>query len=1490
MERIRCAQKARKRGLTLYRSRRTNSRSKRQCTGSEHDTGDMNSTVDTDVEIVDKIDSEHGDDIMQSVGQYSSSDDTNEESDDNSSSSTYLPYEVSSDDFSDPPIMNRSMEEREQYTERCLTKLTNKEMWQEIVTKLYDSNNLDDFMIFIKALHNGELPMDNIVLLLMLERAKFGAIDNTVGMRYRGVTKLFWSIVYRLCKSTGLKFFSGSKHWGTVVAKECAKSKYPGHRSSINFAVPDEKMLRNLRCKLPKVLNPGIIHPALDLLTNQEDIILMADGKLLSKGLGDNFTGDVNLFGHEQNPNLECLKEEVMKNLTFIADSLCCSSTNSNMDKYTNITDIATIVTKLIQRIRNYMTDKMEKLKTSERNDTISPKTISKLRTDIYSACLWVKKARNINSQLLNLLAELASNKNLFTLNSPVDVTLHGNCRLLRDPMYIMQHVEATDFSHLFKRGSDIFVDIENQSLIPAGEAYTLMGLDKVKTMKQSFKVHFTQEIAKDREQISDYQANLDAWATTACIFMPAYLPSCSLMYEDGIRTKDGQNQSKLFSCLANAIIRHHHGTNVEQLRCSHDIHIAHENCCVLFNTDPACIGNVIVQQLPSDKEIIKAIFTMRITEKLKCLYVTVGNVSVSYTWILFDNELWDDISNVIQEHYDVLQPKIPANTSEIKSFFRNKIATFKKEYCRQICEVPRLNGMESEIASTDKFSAYSTPILKDKVPQSVLLEDDFETLCYDVSSLLEEGFNHLRVEASEIIAFVATNPSRCKVTGIPPHLPIAYGLRGHSLSMETMRSMLNDILGELDKRNINVLCEVYDGQFHKLITRSKDGLPLTRLQFQQDFFKRTMQEYDKRDLLNIILPYSDIDPDDISELYNLPFTLGTIELASICLHMNQQGNTRSITISSISIGNFTFKDFQTKFRKHLWDKLMNPDAPRGVAGNVNMFLTTSELTDMIRGTRLHRQIQFNTQQSNDSETEEDSTDEDYFPSTEDEDSFEVYEENSINISTISNLSTASTTFDGDTCLQRILTELRKLRRNKHNWGSVTTNGFLRNYLSSNASISKLFLYEMDVINAEIFRSYGKSLFNSKDKKATRVDKIANQLAKIPNLFILGNNDLEEQYSEPSSLKMLCEEYVLSKLYPKEYLVAPVCELRHDEEVRRWERNSPVKLNISDRQAGIQHIPFNFPEFNTERNKIEMRTFDYTHILNNLRFHICNKGFEGVSPEAFIKISDNDNDILPRAIVEDKLDRQNASISQRFFSAEVEEALRDINCKSEADFVHVTRNWYNACDKRGIGVIERLKYLRDMYHYLLNWYKLSDYPPQTTHVRGMPIRTFEALLHTISSRFILYGLSKSKSYNNRAISTLAVESFFSDLNRYEFSGLGSPKSVDIPKLLSHIVHVNTTKHNPNRGFEFVTSMRDNYPCYLMEMQGHEDEGEVFASCAFDVIDYKRNKRPIKLFSLSKPKSITRGKRGIRELFRIDESRLTAEQRLGKKVDITSLNF
>ena len=107
-----------------------------------------------------------------------------------------------------------------------------------------------------------------------------------------------------------------------------------------------------------------------------------------------------------------------------------------------------------------------------------------------------------------------------------------------------------------------------------------------------------------------------------------------------------------------------------------------------------------------------------------------------------------------------------------------------------------------------------------------------------------------------------------------------------------------------------------------------------------------------------------------------------------------------------------------------------------------------------------------------------------------------------------------------------------------------------------------------------------------------------------------------------------------------------------------------------------EHIIFNYPDFCPDRNQMEMHTFDYTHILNNLRFHICNKGFDDIRTEAFLEVSDIDHDVLPRPIVEDKMDQQNCTISQCFFSKDVQKILTQQQHDDEAQFVHYIRNWF----------------------------------------------------------------------------------------------------------------------------------------------------------------------------------------------------------------------
>ena len=65
--------------------------------------------------------------------------------------------------------------------------------------------------------------------------------------------------------------------------------------------------------------------------------------------------------------------------------------------------------------------------------------------------------------------------------------------------------------------------------------------------------------------------------------------------------------------------------------------------------------------------------------------------------------------------------------------------------------------------------------------------------------------------------------------------------------------------------------------------------------------------------------------------------------------------------------------------------------------------------------------------------------------------------------------------------------------------------------------------------------------------------------------------------------------------------------------------------------------------------------------------------------------------------------------------------------------------------------------------------------------------------------------------NQRAISTVGIESFFSELTSMEFSGLGCPKAVDIPKLISHVTELNSIRHDSGRGFVSNTTNRGSYP-------------------------------------------------------------------------------
>ena len=91
-------------------------------------------------------------------------------------------------------------------------------------------------------------------------------------------------------------------------------------------------------------------------------------------------------------------------------------------------------------------------------------------------------------------------------------------------------------------------------------------------------------------------------------------------------------------------------------------------------------------------------------------------------------------------------------------------------------------------------------------------------------------------------------------------------------------------------------------------------------------------------------------------------------------------------------------------------------------------------------------------------------------------------------------------------------------------------------------------------------------------------------------------------------------------------------------------------------------------------------------------------------------------------------DKQSVPFAERVFSAEVEQIMRNNVDMKEAELVKHICNWYEACNKHGLQLTDRIKYLIEMNNYMLSFYDSSHFPMNTTHVKGLPSTTFQAIL------------------------------------------------------------------------------------------------------------------------------------------------------------------
>ena len=163
-----------------------------------------------------------------------------------------------------------------------------------------------------------------------------------------------------------------------------------------------------------------------------------------------------------------------------------------------------------------------------------------------------------------------------------------------------------------------------------------------------------------------------------------------------------------------------------------------------------------------------------------------------------------------------------------------------------------------------------------------------------------------------------------------------------------------------------------------------------------------------------------------------------------------------------------------------------------------------------------------------------------------------------------------------------------------------------------------------------------------------------------------------------------------------------------------------------------------------------------------MKTHILTKGYDFCKKEHFHTLVKEDPDLLSRPLLFDNIDQQNAFSAQLMFSKNVEKFMRRKGYIETANFVKLVRHWHVARDNRGVRADLRVTLLYDMYSFLTSDIDFNSFPFPLTgrYWKGMPIQTYEALLQSICTRIQFYSQAHNKTYNSRAISTLANESFF----------------------------------------------------------------------------------------------------------------------------------
>ena len=162
----------------------------------------------------------------------------------------------------------------------------------------------------------------------------------------------------------------------------------------------------------------------------------------------------------------------------------------------------------------------------------------------------------------------------------------------------------------------------------------------------------------------------------------------------------------------------------------------------------------------------------------------------------------------------------------------------------------------------------------------------------------------------------------------------------------------------------------------------------------------------------------------------------------------------------------------------------------------------------------------------------------------------------------------------------------------------------------------------------------------------------------------------EKKTQNPENLVQICTNFVKGAHFPVEHIQIPLATVVQMETSDTWKANVTVNMKTVIPNMEKKEIElFSYPELSMSRSQLEFHTFDFMHILTNLRTQILTRGLDSCPKKHFEELSETQPDILSLAAVFDKIDQQNAFTAMRMFNCDVETFMHSKGYVETADFI-----------------------------------------------------------------------------------------------------------------------------------------------------------------------------------------------------------------------------